>query len=111
MRPPDPARDQASHQQSLHALGQVTGGIAHDFNNLLTVIIGNLETADLHSGSDAAATARRQKAIASALRGAHRAATLSQRLLSFTRRQTLAPKPVEVERLVMEEVDFLRRIL
>ncbi len=98
--------------QKMEALGQLTGGVAHDFNNLLTVVIGNLETLQrrLDSGQPVDTTQLR-KLVASAARGAERAATLTQRLLAFARRQPLAPTPLDINRLVADMSDLLRRTL
>ena len=98
--------------QKMEAVGQLTGGVAHDFNNLLMVIMGNVETARRHLGSTGQpvpeATSR---AIENAMRGAERAATLTQRLLAFSRRQPLSPRPVDVNRLVDGMSDLLHRAL
>ena len=94
--------------QKMEAMGQLTGGIAHDFNNLLQVIIGNLEVMqrrNLVGGDDA------KRMVASALRGAQRAATLTQRLLAFARRQPLDPRLVDVNRLVTGMSELLHRTL
>ena len=94
--------------QKMEAMGQLTGGIAHDFNNLLQVIIGNLEVMqrrNLVGGDDA------KRMVASALRGAQRAATLTQRLLAFARRQPLDPRSVDVNRLVTGMSELLHRTL
>ena len=78
--------------QKMEALGQLTGGIAHDFNNLLTIIIGNLDIAGRRlEGGD---VARVTRALTEATEGATRAATLTQRLLAFARRQRLAPRAI-----------------
>ncbi|HUK60135.1 MAG TPA: PAS domain S-box protein [Stellaceae bacterium] len=92
--------------QKMEAVGQLTGGIAHDFNNLLTVILGNLETVQrrLPAGDV-------RKFIDSAVRGAERAATLTQRLLAFSRRQPLAPRPLDPNRLVGGMSDLLLRVI
>ena len=94
--------------QKMEAMGQLTGGIAHDFNNLLQVIIGNLEVLqrrNLVAGNDA------QRMVAAAVRGAERAATLTQRLLAFARRQPLNPKPIDVNKLVAGMSELLHRTL
>ena len=94
--------------QKMEAMGQLTGGIAHDFNNLLQVIIGNLEVLqrrNLVANDDA------RRMVASAVRGAERASTLTQRLLAFARRQPLDPKPVDVNKLVTGMSDLLHRTL
>jgi PAS domain S-box-containing protein len=95
--------------QKMEAVGQLTGGIAHDFNNLLTIILGNLDAAKRHLGDNA--EARITRAIGNALVGANRAATLTQRLLAFSRRQPLAPKPTNANRLVSGMSDLLHRTL
>ena len=93
--------------QKMEAVGQLTGGIAHDFNNLLTVILGNLETLERHT----AGNAEMRRFTAAATRGAERAATLTQRLLAFSRRQPLDPRPLDPNRLVAGMSDLLRRTL
>ena len=99
-----------SHSQKMEAIGQLTGGIAHDFNNLLTVVAGNLEIAqralvrlDQHS------TERISRAIESAYHGAQRAATLTQRLLAFARKQPLEAKIFNPNHTISGMVEFVRR--
>jgi PAS domain S-box-containing protein len=105
------ARERLLQAQKMEAVGQLTGGIAHDFNNLLTVMIGNLQTA-LHSAeSPKPSMTRQRRALSAALRGAQRAATLTQRLLAFSRRQPLNPKPLDMNRFIAGEVEFLQRSL
>ena len=101
------AETQLRQAQKMEAIGQLTGGIAHDLNNLLTVILANLERAEMVRG-DAGRLAR---AIAGAQRGADRAAALTSQLLSFSRRQPLAPHAVDVGRLLARLSDLLRRTL
>jgi len=94
--------------QKMEAVGQLTGGVAHDFNNLLQVIVGNLEL--LQRGlSDHSERLRR--AASQAMNGAQRAAALTQRLLAFSRRQPLDPKPIDVNVLVTGMSDLLHRTL
>ena len=102
--------EQLRQAQKMEAVGQLTGGIAHDFNNLLTVINGNIELAEraLQNGGDGAKAAR---AIANARQGAERAASLTQRLLAFSRRQPLSPKPLHLDRVVEGLSDLLKRAL
>ena len=95
--------------QKMEAVGQLTGGIAHDFNNLLTVISGNLDLATRRLGAET--DPRVHRAIASALAGADRAATLTQRLLAFSRRQPLAPRSVDANALLLGMSDLLHRTL
>jgi PAS domain S-box-containing protein len=93
--------------QKMEAVGQLTGGIAHDFNNLLAGISGSLEVIERRL------TQRRldgiERFIAGAQTSARRAAALTQRLLAFSRRQTLDPKPTDVNRLVLGMEDLIRR--
>jgi PAS domain S-box-containing protein len=94
--------------QKMEAVGQLTGGVAHDFNNLLQVIIGNLETLEKNLPVDAG---RLLRATGLAMRGARRAAALTQRLLAFSRRQPLDPKPLNVNVLVTGLSDLIHRTL
>jgi PAS domain S-box-containing protein len=96
--------------QKLEAVGQLSGGIAHDFNNLLMIVIGNLETAERYSHG-LAGNANLQRALAHAKRGAQRAAALTSRLLAFSRRQPLDPKPLNLNNFLSTLQDFLQRTL
>jgi PAS domain S-box-containing protein len=103
------AKEEALRQsQKMEAIGQLTGGVAHDFNNLLQVIIGNLDTIMRNVSDDAP---RLKRAASQALNGARRAASLTQRLLAFSRRQPLDPKPVNVNVLVTGLSDMVHRTL
>ena len=93
--------------QRMEAIGQLTGGVAHDFNNLLQVIRGNLELLQRSVAGDE----RAQLRLRNALYGAERAAQLTRQLLAFARRQPLAPKVVNLSRLVSDMADLLRRTL
>jgi PAS domain S-box-containing protein len=104
------ARTELFQVQKMDAIGQLTGGVAHDFNNLLTVVIGNLELAQRTVGSTDGEE-RLRRAIGNAMRGAQRAATLTERLLAFSRQQPLEPKPVDVNRLLIGLSDLLGRSL
>ena len=94
--------------QKMEAIGQLSGGIAHDFNNLLQIIAGNLETVERHlpPGND-----RLARATGQALAGARRAAALTRRLLGFSRRQALDPRPVDVNHLMGGMSELLHRSL
>jgi signal transduction histidine kinase len=98
--------------QRMDALGQLTGGVAHDFNNLLTVIMGNLEIAQrrLDSWSQGAEINIR-RLVENSMAGAKRAATLTQRLLAFARRQPLKPESANVNQLLTGVSEFFRRTL
>ena len=101
--------------QKMEAVGQLTGGIAHDFNNLLTIIMGNLDTMrrQLENLPKTAAelAGKLTKPVESAMKGANSAAQLTQRLLAYSRRQALEPMRVDLNRLVSEMLDMLRRAL
>jgi PAS domain S-box-containing protein len=104
------AEEALRQAQKMEAVGQLTGGIAHDFNNLLTVIVGNIELA-LRALDGVGGEPRARRVLESARKGADRAATLTQRLLAFSRRQPLAPKPIDVDKLVLGMSDLLNRSL
>ncbi len=102
----------ARHGQKMEAIGQLTGGVAHDFNNLLTIILGNLEQADRQLKVMAEGPPERlQRAISRAMAGAQRAATLTQRLLAFSRQVPHNPEPIDANRLLNGLSDFLGRSL
>ncbi|MBP8232499.1 MAG: response regulator [Rhizorhabdus sp.] len=103
------AEEALRQSQKMEAVGQLTGGVAHDFNNLLTIITGNLDI--MLRAMDRGDEARIRRAIESAQKGADRAASLTQRLLAFSRRQPLAPKPIDVDRLVSGMSELLTRAL
>ncbi len=103
------AEDALRQAQKMEAVGQLTGGIAHDFNNLLTIIIGNVDTAMRRMGEDCDPRARR--ALENAQKGAERAGALTQRLLAFSRRQPLDPKPTDIGRLLAGMSDLLTRAI
>ncbi len=97
--------------QKMEAIGQLTGGVAHDFNNLLTVIIGGLDNIarQLTAGADHRDDARLRRAVDMAAHSAERAAKLTARLLAFSRRQALDPKPLKADRLVHDIGELLHR--
>ena len=106
------AEEALRQSQKLDAIGHLTGGVAHDFNNLLTIIIGNLETAlrHLESWTDGAQL-KLARRLENAMQGAERAATLTKRLLAFSRQQPLNPTALDVNRVLNGLSDFLRRAL
>ena len=97
--------------QKMEAVGQLTGGIAHDFNNLLTVVTGNIDLANRALVAAGVTDARSRRALDNAFKGAERAAALTQRLLAFSRRQPLAPKQLDVDKLIIGMSDLLNRAL
>ncbi|KTT11922.1 histidine kinase [Pseudomonas oryzihabitans] len=99
---------QALHQaQKMEAIGQLTGGIAHDFNNLLAGIIGSLELIDRRLQQQR--TDQLDRLLSGAQAYAARAASLTQRLLAFSRRQTLEPKSTDVNELMLAMEELIRR--
>ena len=98
---------QLAQAQKMDAIGQLTGGVAHDFNNLLTPIVGSLDLVRRRHKDDE----RTQRMVGGAMQAAERAATLTQRLLAFARRQALQPKAVDVGALIEGLVDLIRRSL
>ncbi|GGX24700.1 hybrid sensor histidine kinase/response regulator [Pigmentiphaga litoralis] len=103
------AQEALRQSQKMEAIGQLTGGLAHDFNNLLTGISGSLELMRrrLHLGTlDRAST---ERYIDTAQGAAQRAASVTHRMLAFARRQTLDPQPTDMNRLVHDMVELLRR--
>jgi PAS domain S-box-containing protein len=95
--------------QKMETVGQLTGGIAHDFNNLLTAILGGATLLERRAGERLDADGRRL--LSSIRQAAGRAAELTHRLLAFSRRQTLAPRPTDLNRLVAGMSELLRRTL
>ncbi|EJL35389.1 PAS domain-containing protein [Novosphingobium sp. AP12] len=93
--------------QKMEAVGQLTGGIAHDFNNLLTGITGSLELLAKRVAEGRASEV--DKFVNAAQGAARRAASLTHRLLAFSRRQTLEPKPTDVMRLARGMEDLIQR--
>lgn len=99
--------EQIRQSQRLDTIGQLTGGIAHDFNNFLGVIIGNLDLA----ARQVVEQPRAHELIERAVAGAQRAAALVQRLLSFSRRQSLQPTDIDVNCLVQDLAALAARSL
>lgn len=101
------AEEALRQSQKMEAVGQLTGGIAHDFNNLLAGISGSLEliTNRIAQGRHAEV----ERFTVAAQGAAKRAAALTHRLLAFSRRQTLDPKPTDPNRLIRGMEDLVRR--
>ena len=97
------------HSQKIEAIGQLTGGLAHDFNNLLGGITGSLDLMRVRLVQGRGDELFRY--IDLAARSAQRAASLTQRLLAFARRQTLAPRPTDVNTLVSGMEELIRRTI
>jgi signal transduction histidine kinase/CheY-like chemotaxis protein len=91
--------------QKMESLGQLTGGIAHDFNNLLMAVLTSLEMLKKRIATE---DRRAMRLIDNALRGAERGAALTQRLLSFARRQELNPAATSIPHVIDETLDLLQ---
>jgi PAS domain S-box-containing protein len=100
--------DALRQAQKMEAVGQLTGGVAHDFNNLLTVIMGGLDTIRRAKPGE---EARIKRAADIAMLGAQRAASLTARLLAFSRRQPLQPTATDINGLVRDMTEMLHRTL
>ncbi|MFN2259234.1 MAG: PAS domain S-box protein, partial [Parasphingopyxis sp.] len=101
------AHEALDRSEKLRSLGELTGGIAHDFNNLLTVVRGSaelLQNAELPEH-------KRARHIEAIVETADRAAELTGQLLSFGRRQALQPKPTDINGVIAEITEMLRRTL
>jgi PAS domain S-box-containing protein len=97
-----------AQSQKMESLGQLSGGIAHDFNNLLHVIKNGVEIVQRRLGTTETDVARALEMIK---RNADRGASLTQRLLAFSRRQPLQPRPINPNRLVSDITELLRAAL
>ena len=99
------ADDRLNQAQKMEAIGQLTGGVAHDFNNLLTIVIGNLDMT-VRRPAD---TQRVERLAGSAMTAARRGAEVTEKLLSFSRRQVLRPETVNPNRLLKDFRTLLER--
>ena len=101
--------EQLEQVQRMDSLGQLTGGVAHDFNNLLTVILGNAELlAEAETGELPPQAREMVEMIGNAAR---RGAEMTQRLLTFARKQTLEPEPTDLNLLLRQRASMLERAL
>jgi PAS domain S-box-containing protein len=100
------AEAQLSQAQRMEAVGQLTGGVAHDFNNMLTAILLNADVLATHVQDDGL------RQLAEAMRrAAEHGADLTRRLLAFGRRQTLLPRPTDINELLADMVPLMERTL
>ena len=102
-------QNQLVQSQKMESLGQLTGGMAHDFNNALAIIVSALQLAE--RAIDRGDTDRVRKFVADAIESAQNAGELVRRLLAFSRQQPLSPKPLDVNGLVRNMSEILRRTL
>ena len=103
------AEEALRQSQKMEAVGQLTGGIAHDFNNMLTGVIGSMDIVKRRIASERYDDLDRF--IDAATVSAQRAAALTARLLAFSRRQSLDPKPTDINALAHSLEDLLRRTI
>lgn len=93
--------------QKMQAIGQLAGGVAHDFNNLLTAISGHCDLLLLrHNESDSDFADLDQ-----IRQNANRAAALVGQLLAFSRKQTLQPQPIDLEKTLADHIHLLNRLV
>ena len=100
------AQEVLRQSQKMEAVGQLTGGLAHDFNNLLAVISGSLDLLQIRMTQGRVNDIDRF--VSAAQTAAKRAGALTHRLLAFSRRQALDPKPVDVNHLIAGMEDLIR---
>src|SRR5207248_265041 len=102
------AREQAQsallQAQKMEAMGQLTGGVAHDFNNLLTAVSGSLAMLEPRISDE-----RSLRLLHTAQRGASQGAKLTESLLAFARKQRLNPIPADLNSIIVEMTEMLRR--
>lgn len=101
------AEEQLRQSQKMEAVGQLTGGLAHDFNNLLAGVSGSLQLLSIRLSQGRVADV--DKYVVAAQGAVRRAAALTHRLLAFSRRQTLDPRPTDVNVLVNGMTDLIQR--
>lgn len=101
------AEDALRQAQKMEAVGQLTGGLAHDFNNILAGIGGSLELMKIRMAQGRLGDLERH--VGGAQSAVRRAASLTQRLLAFSRRQTLDPKPANLNRIVASMLELIGR--
>ena len=95
------------HAQKMEAVGRLAGGVAHDFNNLLTAIIGYAEMLLMGGSLDEESYAN----VHEIKKAADRAASLTQQLLAYSRKQMMQPKVIEINYLVTNMELMLRRLI
>lgn len=101
-------QSQFNQAQKMEAVGRLAGGIAHDFNNLLTIISGYCE---LLMMSDIPVGDKRRESIATIRDAGERAARLTQQLLAFSRKAVIEPKLIDLNELVSDSAELLRRLI
>jgi PAS domain S-box-containing protein len=98
---------QLLHSQKMEAVGQLAGGIAHDFNNILTIIMGYGNILMMNTDKDSTI----RPYVESILTSAERATNLTQSLLAFSRKQSISPKNIELNGVIINVAKLLRRLI
>ncbi|MDJ0711595.1 MAG: ATP-binding protein [Woeseiaceae bacterium] len=101
------SQERLHHSQKLDALGRLIGGVAHDFNNLLTVILGHTEILRLAKSDDRTV----DEGLVEVQRAGQQAASLTQQLLAFSRRQQLQPRVLDLNEQIRGLASLLERIV
>jgi PAS domain S-box-containing protein len=99
-------KHELQEKQRLEALGRVTGGIAHDFNNMLAIISGNLQFLGTEH-----LDGRAKRYLGEAMRAVEMGTRLNKRLLTFAQKRTLAPVPVDLNKLITSLLDLIKHTL
>jgi two-component system, cell cycle sensor histidine kinase and response regulator CckA len=99
--------DQLRNAQQLEAIGRLAGGVAHDFNNILSIIMGHGELLLATGGADEEA----RSGLLQIRRASLRAASLTQQLLAFSRKQVLQPRVLDLNEAVTEVQKMLSRVI
>jgi PAS domain S-box-containing protein len=99
--------EQLRQAQKMEAVGQLTGGIAHDFNNILAIVMGNLEIGIDMIGKESKA----YEYFDMAMKGSERAATLTKRLLGFSRKESVETRVTLVNEFILDLKDLVERTL
>jgi PAS domain S-box-containing protein len=99
--------DDLRQSSKMEAIGRLAGGVAHDFNNILQAVLGNVELAMMSAQQGESV----QPELQEILQAAKRAADITRQLLAFGRRQTIQPKPIDINAHVKSLVIFLKRVI
>ena len=100
-------KNQLAQSQKLESIGRLAGGVAHDFNNMLTVILGNTEIALVKSAKAVPVRAELNEIV----KAAERSTVLTRQLLAFARKQTIAPKVLDLNDTVAGMLKMLKRLI